>query len=119
ANNWNPAQVPGGNASDNALLDTSGGTANIDPISDPGFNRTIHALYVGDTNTNVTLSQSSGTLNLNGAAAWLKIGASSSGSGIYNLQGTGVMSLTNDVLGVGEHGIGNLNLGDSAQATAP
>ena len=104
---------------DNAHLDITGATTDIDPFNDPGFNTTIQQLYVGDANPNATLTQSTGTLNLNGAQAWLKIGAQSGSSGIYNLQGSGILSLTNDVLGVGEHGVGSFNLSNSAQATAP
>jgi autotransporter-associated beta strand protein/T5SS/PEP-CTERM-associated repeat protein len=115
--NWVGGVLPG--ASDNAHLDVSGGTTDIDPFSDPGFNTTIQQLYVGDANPNATLTQSSGTLNLNGAQAWLKIGAQGGSSGIYNLQGTGVLSLSNDVFGIGEHGVGSFNLSDSAQASAP
>lgn len=115
--NWIGGILPG--QGDNAHLDVSGGTTDIDPFTDPGFNATIQQLYVGDAHPNATLTQSSGTLNLNGGQAWLKIGAQSGSSGIYNLQGTGVLSLTNDVFGVGEHGVGTLNLSNSAQATTP
>ena len=46
--NWVGGVLPG--ASDNAHLDVSGGTTDIDPFSDPGFNTTIQQLYVGDAN---------------------------------------------------------------------
>ena len=115
--NWVGGVLPA--AGDNAHLDMSGATTDIDPFSDPGFSTTIQQLYVGDANPNATLTQSSGTLNLNGAQAWLEIGAQSGSSGIYNLQGSGVVSLTNDVFGIGEHGVGSFNLSNSAQSTAP
>ncbi len=115
--NWVGGLLPG--AGDNAHLDVSGATTDIDQFNDPGFNVTIQQLYVGDANPNATLTQSTGTLSLNGAQAWLKIGAQSGSSGIYNLQGTGIVSLTNDVLGVGEHGIGTFDVSNNAQATAP
>ncbi len=115
--NWVGGVLPG--AGDNAHLDVSGATTDIDQFDDPGFNTTIQQLYVGDANSNATLTQSTGTLNLNGAQAWLKIGAQSGSSGIYNLQGTGIVSLTNDVLGVGEHGVGTFDLSNNAQATTP
>ncbi len=115
--NWAGGVLPA--SGDNAHLDVSGGTTDIDPFSDPGFNATIRQLYIGDANPNATLTQFSGTLNLNGAQAWLKIGAQGGSSGIYNLQGTGALSLTNDVFGIGERGVGSFNLSDSAQASAP
>ncbi len=115
--NWVGGVLPG--AADNAHLDVSGATTDIDPFSDPGFSTTIQQLYVGDANPNATLSQSSGTLNVGGAQGWLKIGAQGGSSGIYNLSGTGVVSLTNDVFGVGEHGVGSFNLSNGAQASAP
>ncbi|HKD35580.1 MAG TPA: hypothetical protein VKB78_02235, partial [Pirellulales bacterium] len=115
--NWVGGVLPG--AGDNAHLDVSGATTDIDPFSDPGFNAAIQQLYIGDANPNATLTQSSGTLNLNGGQAWLKIGAQSGSSGIYNLQGNGILSLTNDVFGIGEHGVGNFNLSQSSQASAP
>ncbi len=115
--NWVGGVLPG--MADNAHLDITGATTDIDPFNDPGFNATIQQLYVGDANPNATLTQLTGTLNLNGAQAWLKIGAQGGSSGIYNLQGSGILSLTNDVLGVGEHGVGSFNLSNSAQATAP
>jgi fibronectin-binding autotransporter adhesin len=115
--NWVGGVLPA--AGDNAHLDASGATTDIDPFSDPGFSTTIQQLDIGDANPNATLTQSSGMLNLNGAQAWLKIGAQSGSSGIYNLQGSGVVSLTNDVFGIGEHGVGSFDLSNSAQATAP
>src|SRR6516165_2454371 len=87
--NWVGGVLPG--AGDNAHLDVAGATTDIDQFNDPGFNSTIQQLYVGDANTNVTLTQSTGTLNLNGAQAWLKIGAQSGSSGIFNLQSTGIV----------------------------
>ena len=113
AGNWVGGAVPG--AGDNAHLDVSDHPTDIDPFDDPGFNSTIQQLYIGESNANAMLTQSSGTLNLNGSQAWLKIGANGGSSGIYNLQGTGVLLLTNDVLGVGESGVGNFNLSNSAR----
>ncbi len=115
--NWSGNSIPV--AGDNVFLDVDGGSTNIDPNDDPGFNRTIQQLYIGQSNTNATLTQSSGTLNLNGGQAWLKIGANGGSSGTYNLQGTGIVSLTNDTFSVGEDGVGSFRLSNSAQATAP
>jgi hypothetical protein len=98
---WNnPANWVGGvlpAAGDNAHLDVSGATTDIDPFTDPGFNTTVQQLYIGDANSNATFTQSSGTLNVNGAQAWLKIGAQSGSSGIYNLQGTGTNGTVGNV----------------------
>ncbi len=116
-NNWNPAALPA--AGDNVFLDVAGGSTNIDSIDDPNFNSTIQQLYVGQTSAGATFTQSTGTLNLNGGQAWLKIGASGGSSGTYNLQGTSTLSLTNDTLGVGEDGVGNFRLSNNGQATAP
>jgi autotransporter-associated beta strand protein len=121
ASNWDGGVLPGaGSTLDNARLDVANGTTTISgTLSDSQ----IQALYVGENNTNVTLTHDSGNLNLIGGNAWIEIAVNPGSSGTYNLGGGGpqlggTLNLTNDVFGVGEHGVGNFNLSDNARATA-